>query len=432
MLSAQPTMARGLEFIRRESSAVFLPKTASAMEELGVPASLVEDIVLRHLYTRGSSSLREMGKTLKLARGLLQDIVQRMRLQPVFDIVSANGSDATIGLSAVGRELAAKRFLVSHYAGPVPVPLTAYAQAVRLQNTRVAVDRATLRAALADLVVTDRFLDELGPAIVSQRSIFLYGPTGNGKTSILTRLARIHQDTVVIPHAVEVDGQVIVVFDPSVHHPVEEQVDGLDPRWVVCRRPCVMVGGELEPSMLELQLEKTTRIYAAPVQMRANNGTLVIDDFGRQAVSPMFLLNRWIVPLDRRVDYLTLRQGLKFQVPFELAVVFATNIDPNELADEAFMRRIPNKIFMDAVDDEGFDRIFAQLMKARKLTCSAETPAFLRRLCYELGGGLKACQPADVIDVLISISEFEGSYPAVTPENLSRAARLYFTKPKAD
>jgi energy-coupling factor transporter ATP-binding protein EcfA2 len=362
----------------------------------------------------------------------LHDLFQRMRQQQLFEITGMNGNDYIFTLSGIGREHAAKRFLISHYVGPVPVSLKAYNAAVRSQNTRIAVDRATLRAVLADLVVTDRFLDELGPAIVSQKSIFLYGPTGNGKTSIVTRLARIHQDTVVIPHAVEVDGQVIVVFDPAVHHPVDEQTEGLDARWVICRRPCIIVGGELEPSMLELQLEKTTRIYAAPVQMRANNGVLVIDDFGRQIVSPMFLLNRWIVPLDRRVDFLALSYGLKFQVPFELAVVFATNLDPNDLADEAFLRRVPNKIFVDAVDDDVFDRIFAQLLKTRKLTCSAETSAYLRNLCQELGGELRACQPADVVDILISISEFEGSYPAVTPENLSRAARLYFARPRVE
>lgn len=432
MLNARTAMVKGLEHAPRDSRLVFLPKAPGKHEDMDVPVSLIEDIVLRYLYTRGTGSLKEVSKAIRLPFPVMHDLFQRMRQQQMFEITRMEGNDYIFTLSGIGREHASKRFLVSHYCGPVPVSLKAYNAAVRSQNTRVAVDRATLRAALADLVVTDRFLDELGPAIVSQKSIFLYGPTGNGKTSIVTRLARIHQDTVVIPHAVEVDGQVIVLFDPAVHHPVDEQLEGLDPRWVVCRRPCIVVGGELEPSMLELQLEKTTRIYAAPVQMRANNGTLVIDDFGRQIVSPMFLLNRWIVPLDRRVDYLALSYGLKFQVPFELAVVFATNLDPGDLADEAFLRRIPNKIFVDAVDDEVFDRIAAQLMKARKLTCSAEASAFLRNLCRELGGELRACQPSDILDILIAISEFEGSYPAVTPENLSRAARLYFTRPKVE
>lgn len=433
MLIVRPAAAKeGWDVKPEDSRLAFLPKAPQKPEELDIPASLVEDIMLRQLYTKGTASLREMSTSLKLTFPLLHDLFQRMRQQQLFEITGMTGNDYNFTLSGIGREHAAKRFLTCHYIGPAPVSLKSYNAAVRSQNTRLAVDRAILRAALADLVVTDRFIDELGPAVVSQKSIFLYGPTGNGKTSIVTRLARLHQDTIAIPYAVEVDGQVIVLFDPAVHLRVDPAPEGIDPRWAVCRRPCIVVGGELEPSMLELQLEKTTRIYSAPIQMRANNGVLVIDDFGRQIVSPMFLLNRWIVPLDRRVDYLTLRYGLKFQVPFELAVVFATNLDPNDLADEAFLRRIPNKIFVDAVDEAVFDRIFANLLKARKLSCPADTGPYLRNLCLELGGELRACQPSDVLDILVAISEFEGGYPTVTPENLSRAARLYFTKPKAE
>jgi hypothetical protein len=164
--------------------------------------------------------------------------------------------------------------------------------------------------------------------------------------------------------------------------------------------------------------------------MRANNGMLVIDDFGRQIVSPMYLLNRWIVPLDRHVDYLTLRYGLKFQVPFELTVVFATNLDPSDLADEAFLRRIPNKILVDAVDGDVFDRIFARLLKEKRLACGPDASPFFRNLCLEMGGELRACQPADILNILVSISEFEGREPLVTPQSLSRAAGLYFAKPK--
>jgi energy-coupling factor transporter ATP-binding protein EcfA2 len=279
-------------------------------------------------------------------------------------------------------------------------------------------------------VLTDRFLDELGPALISQRSIFLYGPTGNGKSSIVSRLARLYQDTIAIPYAVEVDGQVIVLYDPAVHEIAEDPLSGLDQRWVACRRPCIIVGGELEPRMLELQLEEGTKVYAAPVQMRANNGMLVIDDFGRQIVSPVNLLNRWIVPLDRRVDYLTLRYGLKFQIPFELTVVFATNLNPNDLADEAFLRRIPNKLFVDGVYADVFDRIFESVLRERHLAGEANTAAFFRNLCLEMGGELRACQPADILNILVSISEFEGNEPQIDAKRLTRAAMLYFGKPK--
>ena len=183
-------------------------------------------------------------------------------------------------------------------------------------------------------------MDQLGPALISQNSIFLYGPTGNGKTSIVKRLLRIFQDAVLIPYAVEFDGQIIVLYDPAVHERIETNVTAIDPRWVICRRPCILAGGELEPKMLELQIEEGTKVYAAPLQMRANNGILIIDDFGRQILSPQYLLNRWIVPLDRRVDYLTLRYGVKFQIPFEMIVVFSTNLNPNNLASFKAFRQI--------------------------------------------------------------------------------------------
>jgi hypothetical protein len=409
----------------------FLPKTPLKPEELDIPESMAEDLILRYLYTKGGSSLRELSRSLKLSFPLLHALFQRMRQLQLFEVTGMEGNDYMFTLSGLGREQAAKRFLVCHYIGPAPVSVSAYNAAVRNQNTRPIIDRATLKMAFSDLVLTSRFLDELGPALISRKSIFLYGPTGNGKTSVVSRLSRLHQDTIVIPYAVEVDGQVIVLYDPAVHEKVDEILGEVDPRWVVCRRPCIMVGGELEPSMLELQFEESTKVYAAPVQMRANNGILVIDDFGRQIVSPVHLLNRWIVPLDRRVDYLTLRYGLKFQIPFEMTVVFATNLDPNDLADEAFLRRIPNKILVDAVNGDVFDRIFERLVKERLLSCEPETARFFRNLCLKAGGELRACQPVDILNILISISEFEGKEPQVNRKSLAAAAGLYFAKPKA-
>jgi hypothetical protein len=408
----------------------FLPKIALKPEELDIPVALAEDLMLRYLYTKGGASLQELSRALKLSFPLLHALFQRMRQMQLFEVTGMEGNDYMFTLSGLGREHAAKRFLISHYIGPAPVSIAAYNAAVRSQNIRPIIDRAMLKTAFSDLVLTNRFLDQLGPALISRKSIFMYGPTGNGKTSVVSRLARLHQDTIVIPYAVEVDGQVIILYDPAVHDKAEDQLSGIDPRWVVCRRPCIIVGGELEPGMLELQLEESTRVYAAPVQMRANNGILVIDDFGRQIATPVYLLNRWIVPLDRRVDYLTLRYGLKFQIPFEMTVVFATNLDPNDLADEAFLRRIPNKILVDAVNEDVFDRIFERLLKDRNLSCEPETARFLRDLCLKIGGELRACQPADIFNILLSISEFEGRELQIDRQGLAAAARLYFAKPK--
>jgi len=426
---ANPTRESSEQKVK-DSKLSFLPKAPVKPEELDIPVSMAEDLMLRYLYTKGASSLRELSRSIKLTFPLLHTLFQKLRQQQFFEITGMDGNDYMFTLSGIGREQAAKRFLICHYIGPAPVSVSRYTAAVSSQNIRLLINRSLLKMALSDLVVTDRFLDELGPALISQKSVFLYGPTGNGKTSVVSRLSRIHQDTIVIPHAVEVDGQVVVLYDPAVHEKAEDQVGGLDPRWVVCRRPCIIVGGELDPKMLELQLEESTKVYSAPVQMRANNGMLVIDDFGRQIVSPMYLLNRWIVPLDRHVDYLTLRYGLKFQVPFALTVVFATNLDPSDLADEAFLRRIPNKIFVDAVDGDVFDRIFARLVKERRLACGPDVSPFFRNLCMEMGGELRACQPADILNILVSISEFEGREVLVTPQSLSRAAALYFAKPK--
>ena len=414
----------------QDAKLFFLPKTPLEPEELDIPVSMAEDLMLRYLYTKGGSSLRELSRSLKLSFPLLHSLFQRMRQLQLFEVTGMDGNDYMFTLSGLGREQAAKRFLICHYIGPAPVSVSAYIAAVRNQNIRPIIDRAMLKMALSDLVVTNRFLDQLGPALISRKSIFLYGPTGNGKTSVVSRLSRLHQDAIVIPYAVEVDGQVIVLYDPAVHEKAEEHFEGIDPRWVVCRRPCIIVGGELEPGMLELQLEESTKVYAAPVQMRANNGILVIDDFGRQIASPVYLLNRWIVPLDRRVDYLTLSYGLKFQIPFEMTVVFATNLDPNDLADEAFLRRIPNKILVDAINEDVFDRIFERLVRERLLSCEPETARFFRNLCLKIGGELRACQPADILNILISISEFEGKEPQIDQKSLTRAAGLYFAKPK--
>ena len=416
----------------QDSKLSFFPKAPLKPEELDIPVSMAEDLMLRYLYTKGSSSLRELSGSLKLSFALLHTLFQRMRQQQLFEITGMDGNDYMFTLSGIGREQAAKRFLICHYIGPAPVSVSAYTAAVRSQNIRLALNRALLKMSFADLVLTNRFLDALGPALISQKSIFLYGPTGNGKTSVVSRLSRLYQDTIAIPYAVEVDGQVIVLYDPAVHEIAEAPMSGFDQRWVACRRPCIIVGGELDPSMLELQLEEGTKVYAAPVQMRANNGMLVIDDFGRQIVSPIHLLNRWIVPLDRRVDFLTLRYGLKFQIPFELTVLFATNLDPNDLADEAFLRRIPNKIYVDAVNEDVFDRIFERVLKEWHLAGDADSVAFFRNLCLEMGGELRACQPTDILNILVSISEFEGNPPQINPKSLARAAGLYFAKPKGD
>jgi MoxR-like ATPase len=412
----------------KSSWSVSLPKLPMNIGDLDIPSSLVEDLVLRRLYTQTRNSVRSLSNSLKLSFPIVNAIFQHLRLKNFFEIITVEDNDYIFTLSETGRNYAAKRFHISHYSGPAPVSLKNYSKVVREQVSKISLNRSELKDALSDLVLSDRFLDQLGPALISQTSLFLYGPTGNGKTSVAERLLRVYQSPILVPYAVEYDGQIIILYDPATHQRIDADVR-FDPRYVLCRRPCILVGGELEPSMLELNLDETTRVYSAPLQMKANNGMLVIDDFGRQIIEPQYLLNRWIVPLDRRVDYLTLRYGIKFEIPFEIVVVFSTNLNPAELADEAFLRRIQNKIYVEPVDSEIFDEIFHRIVADKGINCENGYASFLRQLCQDMGQGeLRACYPADILNILGSISAYEGQAVELKETSLERAASLYFTK----
>jgi predicted ATPase with chaperone activity len=407
----------------------FAPSVPQSFEDLGISQSLVLDLVLRRLLLEGFSNLQALSQTLKLSVPILNVVFNHMRQQQMVDVKGMIGNDYHFTLSQAGKLLAGERFQITQYAGAAPVSLKDYAAATKAQAAEVRIDRKALRSAFSDLVISDQLLDQLGPALISQNSIFIYGPTGNGKTSLAERMLRVYQDGILLPYSVEVDGQIISLYDPVVHQPLDVDDHDVDPRWVLCRRPCIVVGGELIPSMLELRLDESSGIYAAPLQMKANNGILIIDDFGRQLMSPRDLLNRWIVPLDRRVDYLMLRYGVKFQIPFELMVVFSTNLEPSDLADEAFLRRIHNKIFVDAVDDKAFDQIFHRVVGAFNIPCEPDSAEYLRKLCLREGRTeLRACYPADICNILTSIGKYEGRPPYMSKSELERAAALYFAK----
>ena len=409
--------------------AAFNPAIPQTFAELGISESLVLDLVLRRMLIEGYCSLAGLSRSLRLSIPIIDIAFKHLRSQQLVEIKGMSGNDYNFVLSAAGKQLAGERFQVSQYAGACPVSLNEYHAATKTQAAKVHVDRQTLRGAYSDLIVTDRMLDQLGPAIISQNSIFVYGPTGNGKTSLAERMLRVYQDAVLIPYAVEVDNQIISLYDPVVHQPVESIEQDIDRRWIVCKRPCIVVGGELIPSMLELRLDEASGIYAAPLQMKANNGILIIDDFGRQLMSPRDLLNRWIVPLDRHVDYLTLRYGVKFQIPFELMVVFSTNLEPADLADEAFLRRIHNKIYVEAVDAVCFDQIFTRVVQGRNIMAEPDSAEYLRKLCLREGRTeLRACYPADICNILLAIGRYEGRPPLMTKSELERAASLYFAK----
>jgi predicted ATPase with chaperone activity len=408
------------------------PIVPDRLDDLGIPRAVVSDLFLRYLWLHGSGTLAALHDKLMLSFPILETMFHQFRQQQLLEVKGMLGNDYSFSLTAAGRALANSRSEVCMYVGPTPVSLQQYHKVVKAQTAHIQLSRESLRQAFQDLVLPDSLLDSLGPSLIGHQSLFLYGGTGNGKTSIAERILRIYRDTVLVPYAVEVDGHIITLFDPVVHRQAPANDDLLDRRWAVCHRPCITVGGELAASMLELQLDESTRCFIAPFQMKANNGILIVDDFGRQMVAPRELLNRWVVPLDRRVDYLTLSSGMKFQVPFELMVVFSTNMNPHDLADEAFLRRIQTKVLVDNVSAEVFDEIFHRVSAAKQVPCEPGSAAYLRQRCAEAGyPNLRACYPNDVHRLVKAISEYEGRPVRMTRANIDRAVDLYFAKSAA-
>jgi predicted ATPase with chaperone activity len=405
------------------------PAIPDSLDDLGLPYAVINDLILRALWLHGAATVSSLQKALKLPFHVVETVSQQLRQQQLLEVKKSVGLNSTLGLTNAGRAQAAARMDVCQYVGPAPVSLDQYASVVEAQAAVVELTREQMRQAFHDLVMPDALLDQLGPSLIAHQSLFLYGDTGSGKTSIAERILRIYQDPVVIPYAVEVDGHIISILDPHVHKPAPFTGEKLDPRWVVCHRPCVKVGGELSADMLELRRDEVTRVFVAPCQVKANNGILIIDDFGRQVVSPKELLNRWIVPLDQHVDFLTISSGMKFQMPFELMLVFSTNVDPSDLVDEAFLRRVQTKVYVPDVSVESFDRIFDLVVETEQVPCDAGCAAYLRDRCLASGSRvLRACYPMDIYRLIKAISRYEGRPAAITTLNIDRAIELYFAK----
>jgi predicted ATPase with chaperone activity len=258
--------------------------------------------------------------------------------------------------------------------------------------------------------------------------MFLYGPPGTGKTTIASTIPAVYNDSVLVPFAIEVDNQIITVYDPGVHRRSSEPIpDESDKRWVLCQRPCVLAGGELCAEMLDLQFSSASHFYTAPLQLKANNGVLILDDFGRQRMRADELLNRWMTPLDRRIDFLTLPGGRKFEVPFDVFVVFSTNLDPKQLADEAFLRRIQNKISVDYASPEEFIEVFRRECQVRALSCEDGLPEYLVEcVTQEMKQPLSHCHARDVINQIVWAARYSGVEPQLTRQTLRRACRAHF------
>ena len=400
--------------------------------EVGVRDSVLEDLALKSLYTSGPFSVLDLGEHMRLNFDVANDLFSRLRGKLLCEVTGMTGNIPYIAITSQGRSRALELLSHSQYAGPAPVSLASYVEQVRKQSVRnVEVHPPDIERAFAHMVIDAKTLAQFGTALNSGSAIFLYGPPGVGKTAVAETLSRVlAEDAIWIPYAIEVDSQIITVYDPAIHKRTwESESDNRDLRWVRCHRPTVMVGGELTAEMLDLQFNPINKFYVGPMQMKANNGVLIIDDLGRQRIRPDELLNRWVVPLDRRVDYLTLSSGMKFQVPFELMVVFSTNLNPHELADEAFLRRIQTKVLVDNVSAAVFDQIFHRVAQTHQVPCEPGCAEYLRQRCFEAGYKfLRACYPNDIYRLVKAISEYEGRAVRMTRANIDRAVNLYFAR----
>jgi MoxR-like ATPase len=405
------------------------PREPDSLAKIGLRPMLLYELATKILYLNGELSTLDLSNHMRLSLAVVQEIFWFLRREQMCEVTGMIGSVHRVTCSAKGRERALQLLEMNHYAGPAPVSLDDYTGQVRAQAvTGKDVTPADMDRAFADMVLEPDVLPKLGSAVQSGRAIFLYGPTGTGKTSVAERLGEVFgEHHVWIPHAVEVDGDIVSVYDPVVHSALETPASSsTDRRWELCRRPKLVVGGELTLDMLDLGFNAATKFYSAPVQMKANNGVLIIDDFGRQRMRPTEMLDRWVVPLDRRIDFLTLRSGKKIEVPFDVMVVFATNLNPAEVVEAAFLRRIQTKIKLDPVRREAFHEIFRRVCAQNQLEYQASVVDSVIAALEEAGEPLRPCYPRDLVNQVCWAAKYESQTPRLDIPSLQRALSSYF------
>jgi predicted ATPase with chaperone activity len=423
----------------------FVAPVPRTIEETGLSIGFLADLVLKILYFEGYISGYEVAEAAKLPfKNITDRILEFLKRDRFIEVKGSSGGaypEAGYEYVITGRGIERAREIMdrNQYAGAAPVTLESYKTAIRKQALQnLAVGPSQVRNALSHLVLNERTLSQIGPAVNSSRSIFLFGHPGNGKTTIAEAIGfMILQDEMFIPYAVEVNGQVIKVFDAVSHKATPDEavnkyglpgdVQRLDHRWVQIRRPVVVTGGELTLESLDLNWDNTKKYYEAPLQMKANGGMFLIDDFGRQKIRPRDLLNRWIVPLEKRFDYLTLQTGNVIQIPFDMLIIFATNLEPQDLVDEAFLRRIRHKIDIQDPTFNEYREIFKRVAQSKGIDYDEHILTYLLQDYYvKSNRRLRACHPRDILDHLTDIARFQGKPPQLTKDLIDQACEGYF------
>jgi len=412
----------------------FMPSVPKTLEETGLTQVLVEELIFKSLLAKGALTGREIAADLCLHFNVVELVLADLKGRLLVYHKSNSGvGDFIYMLTESGQEKAMIAREISAYAGAAPVPFADYLKAIQAQSIRnEKPDYQVLANAFQDLIFDTALFETIGPAINSGRGLFLYGEPGNGKTTIAEKLAQCFSNDIFIPKALYVEGQILQLYDPQNHEPVQKGempslIAKYDQRWMEIKRPSVMVGGELTMDALEIKYNPILRVSEAPLQMKANGGVFLIDDFGRQRVSHIDLLNRWIVPLEKRMDFLVLPNGQKISVPFDELIIFSTNLDPKSLVDDAFLRRIPYKIHVKDPTEDQFKQIFQKLCQKYGITFDEGAFNYLVQKHYQGKRPFRGCQPRDILEQIMNSASYRREAPQMTEALLDLGCRNYFS-----
>jgi DNA-binding MarR family transcriptional regulator len=409
-----------------------------SLEQTGLSRTFFEQHLLRLLYSRGELIGREIARSIGVKFSIIEPVIEGFKRAQLIQLKRSVGMGNVTGyfsLTELGRDHARQYMEVNQYVGPAPVPLQDYAGFARRQRAPKGwLTRELLQNAYKRMVLSDEILDQIGPAIASGNSFLIYGQPGNGKTYLAEAMENLDPSHIYVPYAIECQGSIVQIYDKLFHHIIEDEHQSVftdeptyDKRWFKCRRPFIVSGGELTLGMLDLSFNPVSKIYDAPFQLKANNGIYLIDDFGRQRATPAEVLNRWIVPMERQIDYLNLRTGGKMTVPFETFLVFSTNLRPDQLGDEAFLRRIQYKMHLKNPSEDEFVSIFQRFCETSQLHCSLSfAREFVSKHYRATGKRMRRCHPRDVLSHVLDLIHFENLPPVLTEDILERAFRSCF------